>query len=126
MHSPLSISRIAIIGFGEVGGIFAADFAAKGIEVSVFDILLASLPDRQQMLAKAQSCGVKTEETLPACIRNTDLVISAVTASSALEVAQQAAPVLHGEQIFLDINSGISRLHLVVGHSEFYLLIIHE
>jgi 3-hydroxyisobutyrate dehydrogenase-like beta-hydroxyacid dehydrogenase len=105
MHSPQAISRIAIIGFGEVGGIFGADLAGKGIQVSVFDILLASEPHRQQMLAKAQSCGVHVVETLQDCVHNADLVISAVTASSALDVAQQAARVLNPEQIFLDINS---------------------
>ena len=105
MPSPQAISRIAIIGFGEVGGIFGADFAGKGIQVSVFDILLASELHRQQMLAKAQSCGIKAVETLRECVGDAELVISAVTASSALDVAHEAAPVLHPEQIFLDINS---------------------
>ena len=105
MRSPQSISRIAIIGFGEVGGIFGSDFAGQGIEVSVFDILLASDRHRQQMLAKAHSGGVKAEDNLRDCLRTADLVISAVTASSALEVAQEAGPILRPEQVFLDINS---------------------
>ena len=105
MPNPHAISRIAIIGFGEVGGIFGADFAKAGIAVSVFDILLACEPHRQKMLSKARSSGVKAEDNLRDCIRNADLVISAVTASSALQVAQDAAPLLHRDQIFLDINS---------------------
>ena len=105
MHSPQAIARIAIIGFGEVGGIFATDFAGQGIEVSVFDILLASESHRQQMLAKARSCGVKAEDSLRDCLRDADLVISAVTASSALDVAQAAGPLLDRQQLFLDINS---------------------
>jgi len=105
MHNPQAISRIAIIGFGEVGGIFGTDFVGQGIEVSVFDILLASGSHRQQMLAKAGSCGVKAEDSLRDCLRDADLVISAVTASSALDVAQEAGPILHRQQMFLDINS---------------------
>jgi 3-hydroxyisobutyrate dehydrogenase-like beta-hydroxyacid dehydrogenase len=105
MHSAQTISRIAIIGFGEVGGIFGTDLAKQGIEVSVFDILLASQSHRQQMLAKARSCGVKAEDNLRDCLRNADLVISAVTASSALEVAQEAGPTLGRSQMFVDINS---------------------
>jgi len=105
MHNPQAISRIAIIGFGEVGGIFGTDFVGQGIEVSVFDILLASGSHRQQMLAKARSCGVKAEDSLRDCLRDADLVISAVTASSALDVAQEAGPILHRQQMFLDINS---------------------
>lgn len=105
MHKSQGISRIAIIGFGEVGGIFATDFSAQGIDVSVFDILLASEHYRQEMLAKARSCGVKADDNLRDCLHKADLVISAVTASSALEVAQEAGPILDREQIFLDINS---------------------
>jgi 3-hydroxyisobutyrate dehydrogenase-like beta-hydroxyacid dehydrogenase len=105
MHSSQRISHAAIIGFGEVGGIFGSDFVAQGIEVSVFDILLASERHRSPMLAKAQNCGVKAADNLQDCLHKADLVISAVTASSALDVAQKAAPLLHREQIFLDINS---------------------
>ena len=105
MRSPQTISRIAIIGFGEVGGVFGSDFARQGIEVSVFDILLASESHREPMLAKARSCGVKAEDSLHDCLRGADLVISAVTSSSALDVAREAGPILHREQMFLDINS---------------------
>src|SRR5262249_52806392 len=90
MPNPQPISRIAIIGFGEVGGIFATDFAGQGIEVSVFDILLTCESHRHAMVARAQRSSVKPEDSLGDCLRNADLVISAVTASSALEVARQA------------------------------------
>jgi 3-hydroxyisobutyrate dehydrogenase-like beta-hydroxyacid dehydrogenase len=105
MPSPQAVSRIAIIGFGEVGGIFGSDFAQQGIEVSVFDILLASERHRPQMLAKASSCGVKAGKSLRDSVSNAELVISAVTASSALDVAHEAGPLLNREQLFLDINS---------------------
>jgi len=100
-----SIQRIAIVGFGEVGGIFGTDLAKQGIEVTVFDILFHSAGHRPQMLAKAQACGVKAADNLGECIRGAELVISAVTASSALDVARDAAAVVHNKQIFLDINS---------------------
>src|SRR5215469_738850 len=100
MPSPQRISRIAIIGFGEVGGIFGSDLARQSIDVSVFDILLGSKPHRQQMLDKARSCGVNAQDTLCDCLRDADLVISAVTASSALDVAKEAAPILNPQQMF--------------------------
>ncbi len=34
--------QVALIGFGEFGGIFGRDLAAAGISVSVFDILFNS------------------------------------------------------------------------------------
>jgi 3-hydroxyisobutyrate dehydrogenase-like beta-hydroxyacid dehydrogenase len=103
--ASLPIRRIAIIGFGEVGGIFGNDLAKQGIETAVFDILLASKRHRQQMLAKARTCGVKATSDLSDCLPGADLVISAVTASSAVEVAKKAGKILCSGQIFLDINS---------------------
>jgi 3-hydroxyisobutyrate dehydrogenase-like beta-hydroxyacid dehydrogenase len=100
-----SIRHIAIIGFGEVGGIFGYDFTNAGFSVSVYDLLLNSEPSRTAMLAKAQRLGVRACATLEAAILGADLVISAVTASSAATVAVQAAPFLRRGQIYLDINS---------------------
>jgi 3-hydroxyisobutyrate dehydrogenase-like beta-hydroxyacid dehydrogenase len=99
------IQQIAIIGFGEVGGIFGNDFAKQGIAVSIFDILLASKRHRERMMLKARSCAVKAENSLNDVLRDAELVISAVTASSAVDVAKDAGPILRPGQIFLDINS---------------------
>jgi 3-hydroxyisobutyrate dehydrogenase-like beta-hydroxyacid dehydrogenase len=99
------IHLIALVGFGEVGGIFGADFAAKGLQVSVFDILFHSNQHREAMLAKARARNVQARESLQDCVGDADLIISAVTASSARDVAREAAPHLVRRQIFLDINS---------------------
>ena len=103
--APKPIQRIAIIGFGEVGGIFGNDFAKLGIEVSVFDILLVAKRHRERMMSKARTCGVKAQDSLSDCLREAELVISAVTASSAVDVAKDAGPILRRGQVFLDINS---------------------
>lgn len=99
------IQRIALVGFGEVGGILGRDFAKQGIDVSVWDILLRSKKTRGAMLANARDCGVRTTESLRECLHDAGLVISAVTASSAASVAREAAPLLRAGQFFLDINS---------------------
>jgi len=57
------------------------------------------------MLMKAQACGVRAAGGLKDCLHKAELVISAVTASSALDVAKEAAPILGEDQLFLDINS---------------------
>ena len=103
---PVSpIQRIAIIGFGEAGGIFGHDLAKLGIEISAFDILLRSKRHRRHMLSKARECGVRAAANLYDCVRDSQLVISAVTAASALDVAKEAGSILRAGQIFLDINS---------------------
>ena len=99
------VRSIALIGFGEVGGIFGQDFAAGGLRVSVFDILLGGEPSRGAMLAKAMGAGVRASESLEEAICDADVVISAVTASAAAEVAKNAAAFLRAGQLYLDINS---------------------
>lgn len=99
------IRQITLIGFGEVGGIFGRDFTAAGLKVSTFDILLNAETSRSAMLAKAEGANVRACDTLDEAIRGADLVISAVTASSAAEVAGNAAQILCGGQIYLDLNS---------------------
>jgi 3-hydroxyisobutyrate dehydrogenase-like beta-hydroxyacid dehydrogenase len=99
------VRQIALIGFGEVGGIFGHDFAAAGLGVYTFDILLNAEPSRLAMLAKAKNANVHACETLEEAVCGADLVISAVTASSAADVANSAAPFLRAGQIYLDINS---------------------
>ncbi|MGH9717295.1 MAG: DUF1932 domain-containing protein [Candidatus Acidiferrales bacterium] len=100
-----AFKKIGIIGFGEVGGIFGRDLAARGIDVAIYDILLRDQSSREAMLAKASDCRVHARESLRECVGDRELVISAVTASSAAEVAESAAPLLSAGQTFLDINS---------------------
>jgi 3-hydroxyisobutyrate dehydrogenase-like beta-hydroxyacid dehydrogenase len=100
-----AIRQISLLGFGEVGGIFGRDFAAAGLGVSTFDILLNAEPSRSAMLAKARAANVRACDTLEEAVRGADLVISAVTASSAAGVAISVAPFLRAGQMYLDINS---------------------
>lgn len=99
------IRQIALIGFGEVGGIFGSDFAAAGLRVSVFDILLNGESSRSEMLEKAKNAKARACDTLQEALQSADLIVSAVTASSAANVAGNAAPLLRAGQIYLDINS---------------------
>ena len=100
-----SFQKIGIIGFGEVGGIFGRDLADRGVDVATFDILFDAPASREAMLAKARACGVRACESVGDCLRERELVISAVTASSASDVAERAASMLTPDQIFLDVNS---------------------
>jgi 3-hydroxyisobutyrate dehydrogenase-like beta-hydroxyacid dehydrogenase len=100
-----SVRRIGLIGFGEVGRIFGRDFAAAGLDVRVFDILLLDGPSREAVLANARHAGVQACDSVSAAVRDADLVISAVTASAAATAANEAVRALRRGQLFLDINS---------------------
>jgi 3-hydroxyisobutyrate dehydrogenase-like beta-hydroxyacid dehydrogenase len=99
------ITRIALIGFGEAGGILGHDLAARGLEVSTYDILFDAPASREAMLLKARGSTVRAAENFADATRDAQLVISAVTASSALGVAVDLAQLLGTGQVFLDINS---------------------
>jgi 3-hydroxyisobutyrate dehydrogenase-like beta-hydroxyacid dehydrogenase len=99
------VRHIAMIGFGEVGGIFGRDLAAAGIGVGVFDVLFSDPASRAAMLAKAKSANVRACDSLDEAIRGAELVISAVTCSAAADVARNSAPFLRDGQTYLDINS---------------------
>jgi len=102
---PKSIHRIALIGFGEAGGILGEDFAAAGFEVRFTDILLRRESARGPMLEKARKAKVSAHDSLKEAVLNADIVISAVTCSAALEAAEEAARAVTSDQIYLDINS---------------------
>lgn len=99
--------RIGLIGYGEVGRIFCAGLrAAPGVSsVAAWDLTFARHDTRAQALGHAVSGGVQACEGAAALCAASDLVISAVTASNALTVAQEAAPHLRPGQWFLDLNS---------------------
>jgi 3-hydroxyisobutyrate dehydrogenase-like beta-hydroxyacid dehydrogenase len=60
--------RLAIIGFGEVGTIFAADFIANGASVATYDILFDDRERREAYLAKARSVGaIASKDARAAC-----------------------------------------------------------
>ena len=97
--------NIGIIGYGEVGQIFASGLLANGAAaVAVYDVIFGK-PAAEARIAKAGELGIRIASSHEDAIRGADFVISAVTADQARAVAQTAAAFLVPGQIFLDINS---------------------
>jgi 3-hydroxyisobutyrate dehydrogenase-like beta-hydroxyacid dehydrogenase len=90
-------THIAIIGLGEVGGIFGAALVKAGHTVTAYD--------RQDKRAFAATIGVQTTSGLPQAIAAAQLVISAVTASQTEPVAMAVAPHIAKGAFYLDFNS---------------------
>src|SRR5690606_34136614 len=96
--------NIGIIGYGEVGQIFASGLLANGAAVAVYDVIFGKSA-AEARIAKAGELGIRIASSHEDAIRGADFVISAVTADQARAVAQTAAAFLVPGQIFLDINS---------------------
>lgn len=93
--------RIGLAGFGEVGRIFAQALRLQVAAVSVWDLKFAEPQARDEL----QALGVHAAESLVDLCQRSHWVISAVTASSTLTVAREAASHLHAGAYFLDLNS---------------------
>ena len=100
-------NAIGLIGYGEVGKIFSAGLKIQaGIEsVSAWDVKFAAAASQQAQLAHAASAGVVATGSMQALCAHADWLISAVTASNTLAVAQEAALYIRPGALFLDLNS---------------------
>ncbi len=96
--------NIALIGYGEVGKILAEDLRAQGVAVSAYDLKLDT-PQGQPLREHAARHGVTLGAAHAQAVHGAELVISAVTASQDVAVAQACAPALKPGAFFLDFNS---------------------
>jgi 3-hydroxyisobutyrate dehydrogenase-like beta-hydroxyacid dehydrogenase len=98
--------KIALIGYGEVGQIFAREVLAGGAtELRAYDILFREFAHSESHRTVAARDGVKIATTAREAAAGADVVISAVTAASVKDVAGEAASYLSAGQYFFDVNS---------------------
>jgi 3-hydroxyisobutyrate dehydrogenase-like beta-hydroxyacid dehydrogenase len=98
-------ANIALIGFGEAGAILGEELARRGYSVRAWDILLADPSLQSRMRHRIELARVDVAASLAAALRGAKLVISAVAATAAADVAGASGPLLTSGQIFLDISS---------------------
>jgi len=96
----MNIATIGLVGYGEVGKIFSAGLKDKpGVTaMHAWDLKFA------EAAADVQA-GITAQPSMRALCAASDLVISAVTASNTLAVAQEAARHIRAGAVFLDLNS---------------------
>lgn len=106
MNANKNALHIALIGFGEVGRRFADDLmGAQGLSLSTFDILHNDDARRSDYERAAAARQVATRDSARSACEGAHIVISAVTAAAAEDVAAEAAGFLKSGQIFFDVNS---------------------
>jgi 3-hydroxyisobutyrate dehydrogenase-like beta-hydroxyacid dehydrogenase len=96
--------KIALIGYGEVGRILAEDLMPQGNQLSAYDIKLGG-EGGNALRRHAAKLGVSLAASHAQAVQQADLVISAVTASQAVPVAEAVAPGLAKRAYVLDFNS---------------------
>ncbi len=103
----MKLDAIGMVGYGEVGKIFSAGLKAQPgvVSMAAWDRNFALSALRDAQLAHAAQAGVQTCGSARALCEASSLIISAVTASNALAVAQEVAQFIRAGSVFLDLNS---------------------
>jgi 3-hydroxyisobutyrate dehydrogenase-like beta-hydroxyacid dehydrogenase len=97
--------HIGLVGYGEVGRILAEDLRAHGISVGAYDLKLDDEATAALLREHAEQHGVVLASSHAQLAARSDFIVSAVTASQAVPVAEACAPALRGGAFFLDFNS---------------------
>jgi 3-hydroxyisobutyrate dehydrogenase-like beta-hydroxyacid dehydrogenase len=102
----LSSTSVGLIGYGEVGKIFAGALHHNGAKaVSAWDRLFNNGGLANAHRLSAQEIGIEACDGLAALLAQCDLAFSAVTASQTLAVAREAARHIKPGTVFVDLNS---------------------
>jgi 3-hydroxyisobutyrate dehydrogenase-like beta-hydroxyacid dehydrogenase len=97
------IHKVAILGLGEAGSAFAADFVQAGVTVAAWDPEPKYLP-----------VSVNLAPNDHAAIDGADLILSMNMAAVAAQVAASAAAVLTGSQVYADLNTASPAIKLEI------------
>jgi 3-hydroxyisobutyrate dehydrogenase-like beta-hydroxyacid dehydrogenase len=96
--------QVGLIGYGEVGRILAEDLRKQDVKVAAYDIKLES-EQATPLREHAAQFGVGLARSHADIAAQADFIVSAVTASQAVPVAQACAPAVKTGAWFLDFNS---------------------
>jgi len=94
----MQAATVTVLGLGEAGSAIARDLAAAGARVRGFDPVRPA-PE-----------GVEAAPDASAAAASSGIVLSANSASVALEVAETVAPVLRRDALFADLNTSAPAL----------------
>jgi hypothetical protein len=97
--------NIGLVGYGEVGRILAEDLRKQAVKVTAYDIKLRSDQAGGALRDHAAAHGVALTTSHAELAAASDFIVSAVTASQAVPVAEACAPAVKQGAWFLDFNS---------------------
>ena len=96
--------QVGLIGYGEVGRILAEDLRAQGVVVCAHDLKQHG-PQAAALRAHAAQHGVQLKASHAEVAAASQLILSAVTASQAVPVAEACAATVPAGAYYLDLNS---------------------
>jgi len=97
--------NVGLVGYGEVGRILAEDLCRQDVKVMAFDVKLRGDEAGGPLRDHANHHDVRLTASHAELAAQSDLVVSAVTASQAVSVAEACAGTVKRGTWFLDFNS---------------------
>jgi len=108
--------KIGFIGFGGAAYGLAKGLGQEGLTgMCYFDALWQKPPNSEVILRHAAETGAVFKESIRALIEEVDIVISCVTGSVALPVAEQSVAFLEKRHLFVDVNTASPKTMEMVG-----------
>ena len=102
----IDLCSIAFIGLGEAASTIIAGWGNhRNKQVQAYDIKLQESETREEIISRAGELDIVFKSTLRDLIKDADIIFSTVTASQALDVAQEASSFLKDRAYFFDLNS---------------------
>lgn len=113
---------MGFVGFGEAAFAIATGLRDEGFDrMTAFDATQDIEPNAAIIRERAGSLGVPLDPSLEALIAHSDVIFVATSSASAVKVAEEAAPFLTCENLYVDANAAspdvIARVAQVVSRS---------
>ncbi len=100
--------QIGIVGFGEVGQIFAKGILEYNKHVYVYDILLEK--NKKLIIDNINEIGVKPIDNIEELGQKCDLIFSLVNSSASIDVAKKISCKMKEDTIFIDLTTSTSKM----------------
>lgn len=108
--------KLGFIGFGEAGYYFTKDFPKDQVELFAFGHHQDEDNEKGRTLrARAAENNVTLMSSMQDLLDASDIVFNLTTASAALPVAKEVAPLMHKGQTYIDMNSAAPKTKEQIG-----------
>ncbi len=98
--------KLGFIGFGEAGFNIAEGLKSEGFDTIIaYDKFWNVEPNSELICGRAEKTQVELVPSMQTLIENSEIVMSAVSADMAVELARSARPFLKKDNIYVDINA---------------------
>ncbi|NLS06863.1 NAD(P)-dependent oxidoreductase [Rhizobium sp. P32RR-XVIII] len=100
------MKTIGFLGFGEASFNIAEGLRGEGLKgIRAYDAAWQKVPQSELIKTRAAKADVVLEPTLQDLVEKSDIVVCSISANLALPIAEQCAPLLRPDQLYVDINS---------------------